>query len=543
VLRALIAVAVLALACLLVRSARVGLAGDYVDPVSHIKAQDEATYSSCAIRMAVQGGWLTPNFMGRMALFKPPLLYWVSGLAARLAGVSRFALRFPVALLCALAAGLVFWWAAEMRSWQAGVCAVILIASDHLWHVLGGMCLTDGLLVAFYTAAMYCLFADPWLESPVAFWGYAASVAAAILTKSVAGVLPLGILAVYWLAAPRKQRPTFLRMCAAGMAALALAAPWFVYQMAVHQRWFWTEHIAVEILGYGGGTPPQTSQENQALFYLMRMLRIDPVLTALALVALPAFAADLKRRSAPAVLLLSWMGVLLAAVFFWQYRSVTYLLPLVPAAAILATSYGTLGEVRSAKWLLAVSLAAFALKAATPDAPWGISFHGGTVVPTAGMISEYCARGRANELVLVEPEDELYASDLPLPKARYYLIGRPPVSGSYGMDFAYMGIVLDSAQYDDLGRWTPMFRQHLREWGMDSTEPVGTLIVGATVKDLERTLLAHPSADFFMPDSYRQAVAGSGAVAHDLVQAGPGRFFLLARESSAAPPPKWSCNP
>lgn len=541
--RALIVVAVFALGCLLLRSARVGLAGDYVDPVSHIKAQDEALYSSCAIRMAVQGGWLTPNLMGRMALFKPPLLYWVSGFSARLAGVSRLTLRFPVALLCALAAGLVFWWAAEMRSWQAGVCAVILLASNHLWHVLGGMCLTDGLLVAFYTAAMYCLFADPWLESPLAFWGYAASVAAAILTKSVAGVLPLGILAIYGLAAPRKHRPTFLRMCAAGIAALTLAAPWFVYQMAVHPRWFWTEHIAVEILGYGGGAPPQTSQENQALFYLMRMLRIDPVLTALALVALPAFAAELKRRSAPAVLLLCWIGVVLAAVFFWQYRNVSYLLPLAPAAALLATSYGALGEVRSARWLLIVSLAAFALKAATPDAPWGISFHGGTVVPTAAMISGYCARGRANELVLVEPEDELFAADLPLPKARYYLIGRPPASGAYGMDFAYMGVVLDSSQYNDLDRLMPTFRQHLREWGVDSSEPVGTMIIGAGVSDLARTILAHPSTDFFLPDPYRDAVAESGARTHDLVPAGPGRFFLLARQTSAAPPPKWSCNP
>jgi len=43
------------------------------------------------------------------------------------------------------------------------------------------------LLVAFYTAAMFSLFSDPWLESKSALWGFAGSVAAAILTKSVAG--------------------------------------------------------------------------------------------------------------------------------------------------------------------------------------------------------------------------------------------------------------------------------------------------------------------------------------------------------------------
>jgi hypothetical protein len=147
--------------------------------------------------------------------------------------------------------------------------------------------MTDGLLAAFYTAAVFCLFFDPWLESKVALWGFSGSVAAAILTKSVAGVLPLMVLGLYWLAAPRRQRPSFSRVCLAGSVALALAAPWFVYQMWAHGRWFWAEHVGVEILGFGAGAPPQTSQESHALFYSMRMALFDPVLAAVALAAVP----------------------------------------------------------------------------------------------------------------------------------------------------------------------------------------------------------------------------------------------------------------
>ena len=541
--RAFAAVVLVVLAILLIRAARVDIAGDALDPISGIKAQDESLYASTAIHMAASGGWLTPEFMGRMALYKPPLLIWVSAAAARLAGISRVTLRFPVALFCALAAGLVFWWAAESRSWQAGVCAVLLLVSNHLWHVLGSMCLTDGLLVAFYIAAMYCIFADPWLESRRAFWGYAASVAAAILTKSIAGALPLAVLGMYWVLAPRNYRPRLLRVFAAGIAALALAAPWFVYQLLAHHRWFWTEHIAVEILGYGGGAPPQTSEENQALFYLLRMLRIDPVLTAMTAVAIPAFVVELKRRSAPALLLLCWIGVLLGAVSFWQYRNVTYLLPLIPAAAILAAAYGTLGEVRNAKPLLALAAAALALKIATPDLPWGISFRAGTIVATAPMISDYCSGGRANELILVEPEDELFASVLPLPKARYFLVGRMPQSGPYGMDFASMGIVATAAQFDDLPKWMPAFQSNLHTWGMETTDAVATMIIGADPGDLARTIAAHPDSDFFLPERYRGAVADAGARGHVLLPSPPGRFFLLARKSAPAAPHRWSCNP
>src|SRR5580704_1128078 len=132
--RALCAVALLALACLLLRSARVGLAGDYVDPISKVTAQDEALYANSAIHMARQGDWLTPYFMGRLALYKPPLLYWVAGFSARILGVSRLALRLPVALIASLGLGLVFLWVAELRSWQAGACAAVLLASNHLWH-------------------------------------------------------------------------------------------------------------------------------------------------------------------------------------------------------------------------------------------------------------------------------------------------------------------------------------------------------------------------------------------------------------------------
>jgi hypothetical protein len=47
------AVALVALACLLVRAGRLGMvAGDYIDPFSHIGAQDEALYAHSAIQMA-----------------------------------------------------------------------------------------------------------------------------------------------------------------------------------------------------------------------------------------------------------------------------------------------------------------------------------------------------------------------------------------------------------------------------------------------------------------------------------------------------------
>lgn len=540
-LRAFSLVAMLALACLLLRSARVGLAGDYVDPVGKITAQDEALYANTAIHMATAGNWLTPHFMGRYALYKPPLLYWLSGLSSRILGVSRIALRLPVALLCSLAVGLAFLWGAELRSWHAGACAALLISSNHVWHVLGGMAMTDGLLVAFYTAAMYCLFFDPWLESRIATWGFAASVAAAILTKSIAGVLPLGILGLYWLAAPSKHRPAFSRVCIAAGLSLVLAAPWFVYQAAAHGRWFWTEHVRVEILGFGAGAPPQTSHENHVLFYFLRMAAIDPVLLAVALVAVPLFVKELRRRSWTATLLFCWIAVPLAATLAWQYRNISYLLPIVPALAILATTFAPHSSNKAAAWMLTLVLAAFAGKAAFSSAPWGISFASGTIQPMAPLLTEYCSLGRSSELIVVGLDDDLYGSALPLRKLRYALVGAAATNRQYGMPFDEMGITLTVSQFDDLSRWEPVFRQRLHEWGLDSSKPIGTLIVAASPEELAQMVATHAGSDFLLPDRFREAVTPASEATHE--QFGVrDHFYLLSRNSSPRRVPAWSCR-
>jgi 4-amino-4-deoxy-L-arabinose transferase-like glycosyltransferase len=541
--RALCAVALLALACLLVRAARVGLAGDYVDSIGKITAQDEALYAHSAIRMARQGNWLTPQFMGRFALYKPPLLMWASGLSARVLGVSRLSLRIPVALLASLAVGLVFLWAAELRGWQAGACAAALVMSNHLWHVLGGMCMTDGLLAAFYVAAMYCLFSDPWLESRFALWGFAAAVAGAILTKSVAGALPLGSLAIHWLVVRPKERPALGRVCLAGGLGLALAAPWFAYQMAAHPRWFWAEHIGVELQGFGAGAPPQTSHENQALFYLIRLAAADPVLLAASLAAVPAFVVELRKRGSAATLLLCWLVLVPGAALGWQYRNAAYLLPMVPALALLATSYGPLASKQSVRWMLVLAGLAFLLKVSLPEMPWGIGFRSGTIQPQAPALSAYCERARGNELIVVDLGDDLYAGVLPLARLRYAIVAAGASEGRYAMPFEELGIVLSAAQFDDLEKWEPAFRRRLREWGLDSVEPIGTLVAARSAEELAAIVRAHPASDFFVPERYRAAVEPAAQAAHQILPASPDHFLLLSRlTSQRLPPAAWTCR-
>jgi Dolichyl-phosphate-mannose-protein mannosyltransferase len=540
--QAYLAVAVLAFAVLFVRAARVGLAGDYLDPVAKISAQDEALYSHSAIRMAQRGDWLTPHFLERLALYKPPLAVWLAGASAKLLGVSRIALRLPTILFAALGLGLLFLFAAEMRAWQAGAFAVVLLLSNRLWMVPASMVLTDGLLAAFEIAAMYCLFADPWLESRLAFWGFAVSFAGAVLTKGI-GAAPLALsFALYCAVAPTRRRPPVRRALAALAVAALFVLPWYVYQAIVHTRWFLTEHFGLEIFSFGAGAPPQTTQQNHALFYLERLVWMDPVLLALFLTALPAWVAELRKRSAEAILAACWLAPMLAAVFLWQYRNATYLIPCLAPMALAAAVYAPLPK-RSGWWTAALLAAALAMKVAMPAAPWGLSFAARTIQPAAPSLQDYCRLARGNELVIVDLVDDLYASTLPLADLRYALVSDSMSGGQLTMDFPGMGITMSAEQFDDFRKWAPHYREVLRQWGIDSDEPLARLIVAATPAQLMDVVRAHPLTDFFAPERYRAAAEATVGTGHEWAEARPGYFLLLAPQRlQHSAPPQWTCG-
>ena len=406
--RAFCAVALLALAGLLPRAVRVGMAGDYVDTISRITARDEALYGHTAIAMARGGDWVSLRLMDRAALWKAPLLVWTAALSARLFGITRFALRLPVVISAALAIALIFLWGSEMSGILSGAIAALLMLGNHLFHTLATLCMSDALLLAFTSAAVYAIYADPWLESRAALWGFATATAAAILTKGIAGMLPIAVLGLFCLVVRPNERPALPRAAlAAGMAA-ALTAPWF---------------LATQIPGFGAA-PLQSSNETPLPFYLLRIAATDPILFAGVIVAVPAFARVLRSRKAGPALLACWLVLATIATFAWRDRSASNLLALVPALALMAACYGPFSERRHAPWMLGMVCVGLVVKAALPGVPWGLNFRAGTLNPVAPALSDYCESRRSAALIVVDTADDLYASLLPIP-LRYAAVGSP----------------------------------------------------------------------------------------------------------------------
>jgi hypothetical protein len=461
--------------------------------------------------MARYGGWLTPRFLGRYGLYKPPLLMWLSGASLKLFGVSRLSLRLPAALATALACALVFWWGAEWRGWTAGLGAAALLATHSLWFTVSHLALTDGLLAASLVLAMYCLYRDPALERQDFLLLFAAAVAAGILVKTVAGLTPLLIASGFWLSGRRPQH----RRTAAAVALIAvLSGWWFAWQAVAHPRWFWAEHFGVEVLAFGTGAPPQTTAESSWLFYLRRLL-IDPWLAMLFVLAAPGLLAAWKKEHG-ARLLTIWMAVTAVLLLLWSYRNYAYLLPLAPAMCLASATYFPVPRFRA----LAIAAAAVA----------GVTVVGampkGQAAPAAGDLSQYCMLRRDAELIVAEPVDDFVAALLPLPRIRYLYRADPERLPERSLDFRQLGVLVSGQEFVTLDRWMPVFHGRLRAMGLDSTEPIATAIFARTSDELREILRARPGSDFFVPVNW----AGLAPFPeHEMRAASGRRLFLLAR--------------
>jgi hypothetical protein len=191
---------------------------------------------------------------------------------------------------------------------------------------------------------------------------------------------------------------------------------------------------------------------------------------------------------------------------------------------------------------MAVALAAaFLIKVSAPELPWGLDYRAGTVQPAAPILSDYCAQGRGNELMVLDVADDLYASVLPLARLRY--VSMAPVAaplGPYSMPFTEMGITVTVDQFNQLAQHVPAFRARLHEWSLDSADAIATLITARTEADLASLVRAHPESDFLIPGVYRDAVQFAP---QEVIGASADYLLLLSRTpQQRVSRPAWSCR-
>jgi 4-amino-4-deoxy-L-arabinose transferase-like glycosyltransferase len=309
---------------------------------------DEPRYAQIAREMFARHDYIVPTLNGKPWLEKPVFLYWKMIAAYRLFGVSDWAARLPAAFHSTLLVVSVFFFMRRFR-FACELDAAMITASSAGMIAFGRGASTDILISTYFTLAMLGWWT--WRQTGKKLWLLAFYVVLGLGTLAKGPVAPaLAVLVVVAYAALRRDGKIFVRSLSLPgfLLFFAIALPWyFAVQQKVPQffRVFFIEHNLERF-----GT--NLYQHSQPFWYYIPVFLLATlpwtvfVLPALVEAGRSAFQ-RLRAGSEPPPdpddglpsFLLVW--TLVPIVFFSISRSKLpgYILPAIPAAALLAADY------------------------------------------------------------------------------------------------------------------------------------------------------------------------------------------------------------
>ena len=343
------------------------------------------SYFALGARLMVEShGWLAPHAPDEVLLNKPPLTYWLIGISYKLFGVNYGTSRLPSVLAAIAVLAIVYALGAWLAGIRTGLISAAMLASSYIFFSFARMAMSDMLLTLWVTAALACFIVAVTARTEridrarrLAMLGYVA-VALGFLTKGPVAILLIGVPIILELALSR-NREDFKRLhISRGLILLFLiAVPYFLLVYAN----FGTEPLRFFFFGenlqrftgqlYGGGArPPWYSLTSFFVDFVPWSLLIFPALWLDWRVRQPDEAKRRVRR-----ILYLWLGSTIALFSVSSFKLDYYLLPAMPAAALLVG--GLIGNADRlpiaihrivAAFIVLSSLVIFAVASFTPGA-------------------------------------------------------------------------------------------------------------------------------------------------------------------------------
>ncbi|MBD2460146.1 glycosyltransferase family 39 protein [Oscillatoria sp. FACHB-1407] len=328
--------------------------------------ETEPLFAEAARQMTVTGDWITPYFNNATRFDKPPLVYWFMAIAYHIIGVNEWAVRLPSAL--SAIALTVFGWLTLQRfavlpqssneggmsrlqphhqRWLAAWIGAVLMAFNLqtiLWARTG---VSDMLLSGCIGTAMLAFFwgyTEPTDSPAKPRWYLACYVllALAVLTKGPIGVVLPGLAIALFLLYVGQFRAVLreLRLWQGALIFLGLTLPWYIlvtlangdafidsffgyhnfqrFTRAVNNHtapWFF--YFGVVLVGFAPWSLYLPSAIARLRFWRPALWRNQP------------------RTAHLSVFALSWFVAVFGFFTIAETKLPSYVLPLIPAAAML----------------------------------------------------------------------------------------------------------------------------------------------------------------------------------------------------------------
>jgi len=330
-------------------------------PLAH---PDEGRYAEIPREMLLSGDWITPHLNGLAYLEKPPLQYWASAAAYRIFGVSEWAARLPALLAAWLGVLAVFLTGRRLWNSSVAVSAAALLASSVLYFALGQI-LTLDMAFTFLMTATLCTFcmAQVTRDSPsresgqwmLATW---ALLALAVLTKGPVAVAIAGAVMLIYMSWQRDWAVLHtLRPLAGSAIFIAITAPWFIRVARANPDFlhffFVREHLQRYLT--------DSAHRIEPWWYFLAILAagVLPWLPQMGQALLGGWRASAPPgRFDPQRLLWTWCVFILVFFSLSSSKLAPYVLPIIPALALLTAAGGAHRNVRALRISLCVLIGA-----------------------------------------------------------------------------------------------------------------------------------------------------------------------------------------
>ena len=336
----------------------------------------DAIYGIAIRDLVTRWEWLKPLVHGTPYVMKPPLFFWTAAILVHFMGLTELALRLPSALSAWVGVMATFEIGRRLGSRRLAWVAAFLLLSCTTYFEYARRVFMDPMLAAFTAAGVAAFFYG--FERPRLLWAGSIFTGLALATKSYAGGFGAAAVGAYILLF-RRDLLRARALWGGAIAGLLIPLPWVCAQLLFNKETF--IHQNVEILRLQSEAQFSWHPTRPA-FYVVEMLEKDPLFTVLALagillIVLRAGNVD-KRWWIPILWLIP--GVAL----YWNLNQqrMYYMLPLLPAAALLAACTVDLYWPRRVSPVLLGGL--LALMVLFKGAPF-VAAEGMTVDPAPGI--------------------------------------------------------------------------------------------------------------------------------------------------------------
>ena len=193
--------------------------------------------------MLITGDWWNVRFNGDLNFEYPPLFMWLEALSMKAFGISDFAAKFPSALSALLTIILVFYIASELSEeffLPVGSAWALMLSQYYMKYAMHAM--TDVPSTFFFTLSLFLYIKGLRYPACLIFCGLA--IGLGILTRSILGLIPVGIILIHQILSGQRQRLRPGYVLSGLLAALLLPFIWLLSQYNLHGSQFLLAHYS-----------------------------------------------------------------------------------------------------------------------------------------------------------------------------------------------------------------------------------------------------------------------------------------------------------